>query len=88
MQTDVPGATIGLATLLTDAGIEFLAVAHNYAGRSIPHLLDGQDLTRPFRWQAPDGESLMVWYTDTLQRQCLYGSDVDWDSGTTSTRWK
>ncbi|HYI25480.1 MAG TPA: hypothetical protein VD767_08735, partial [Thermomicrobiales bacterium] len=49
MQTDVPGATIGLATLLTDAGIEFLSVAHNYAGRSIPHLLDGQELTRPFR---------------------------------------
>ncbi|MDQ3657371.1 MAG: alpha-mannosidase [Chloroflexota bacterium] len=66
MQTDVPGATIGLSTLLTDAGIRFLAVAHNYAGRSIPHLLDGQDLTRPFYWQAPDGEKVLVWYTDTL----------------------
>ncbi len=66
MQTDVPGSTIGLATLLTDAGIRFLAVAHNYAGRSIPHLLDGQDLSRPFYWQAPDGEKVLVWYTDTL----------------------
>ncbi len=66
MQTDVPGATIGLSTLLTDAGVRFLSVAHNYAGRSIPHLLDGQDLTRPFYWQAPDGERVLVWYTDTL----------------------
>jgi len=66
MQTDVPGATIGLSTLLTDAGIRYLSVAHNYAGRSIPHMRDGQDLTRPFYWQAPDGERLLVWYTDTL----------------------
>ena len=66
MQTDVPGSTTGLATLLTDAGIRYLAVAHNYAGRSVPFLLDGQDLTRPFYWEAPDGEKLLVWYTDTL----------------------
>jgi hypothetical protein len=66
MQTDVPGSTIGLSTLLTDAGIRFLAVAHNYAGRSIPHLLDGQELTRPFYWRAPDGDKVLVWYTDTL----------------------
>lgn len=66
MQTDVPGATIGLATLLTDADVKYLSVAHNYAGRSIPHMRDGQDLTRPFYWQAPDGERLLVWYTDTL----------------------
>jgi hypothetical protein len=66
MQTDVPGATIGLATLLTDAGIRYFSVAHNYAGRSIPHLYDGQTLTRPFSWRAPDGDRLLVWYTDTL----------------------
>lgn len=66
MQTDVPGSAIGLSTLLTDAGIRYLAVAHNYAGRSVPYLLDGQELTRPFYWQAPDGEKVLVWYTDTL----------------------
>lgn len=66
MQTDVPGATIGLSSLLTDAGIKYFSVAHNYAGRSIPHLTDGQKLTRPFYWKAPDGERLLVWYTDTL----------------------
>lgn len=66
MQTDVPGCTLGLSTLLTDAGIRYLAVAHNYAGLSVPFLNDGQDLTRPFWWAAPDGEKLLIWYTDTL----------------------
>ncbi|MGI8485860.1 MAG: hypothetical protein ACR2OU_16575 [Thermomicrobiales bacterium] len=66
MQTDVPGSTVGLATLLTDADIKYLAVAHNYAGISVPFLNDGQQLKRPFYWQAPDGERLLVWYTDTL----------------------
>jgi len=66
MQTDVPGSTIGLATLLTDAGVKYLAVAHNYAGISVPFLNDGQRLKRPFYWQAPDGARLLVWYTDTL----------------------
>jgi hypothetical protein len=65
MQTDVPGATVGLATLLTDAGVRYLAVAHNYAGRSVPHLVGGQALTRPFFWAAPNGRRLLVWYTDT-----------------------
>jgi glycosyl hydrolase family 38 len=65
MQTDVPGATIGLLNLLTDAGIQYLSVAHNYAGRSIPHFLGGDRLTRPFRWRAQSGKELLVWYTDT-----------------------
>lgn len=65
MQTDVPGATIGLLNLLTDAGIRYLSVAHNYAGRSIPHLRGGDRLTRPFRWRAQSGKELLVWYTDT-----------------------
>jgi hypothetical protein len=66
MQTDVPGATVGLSTLLTDAGVRYFSVAHNYAGRSIPHMVDGQDLKRPFYWEAPDGDRVLVWYTDTL----------------------
>jgi hypothetical protein len=66
MQTDVPGATIGLSTLLTDADIKYFSVAHNYAGRSVPYLHDGQELNRPFYWEAPDGDRLLVWYTDTL----------------------
>ena len=65
MQTDVPGTTVGLLNLLTEAGVRYLSVAHNYAGRSVPHLLDGQRLTRPFRWRAASGKSLLTWYTDT-----------------------
>jgi hypothetical protein len=60
MQTDVPGATIGLLSSLVDADIRYLSVAHNYAGRSAPHLVGGQELTRPFYWRAPNGKRLLV----------------------------
>ena len=36
---------------LVDADVRYLSVAHNYAGRS-PHLVGGQELTRPFYWRA------------------------------------
>jgi hypothetical protein len=65
MQTDVPGATVGLLNTLVDADVRFLSVAHNYAGRSVPYLVGGQRLTRPFYWQAANGKRLLVWYTDT-----------------------
>jgi hypothetical protein len=65
MQTDVPGATIGLPQLLLDAGVRFLSVSHNYAGRSVPHHVGGQDLTRPFYWQTPAGDRLLTWFGDT-----------------------
>ncbi len=65
MQTDVPGATIGLLTSLVDADVRYLSVAHNYAGRSAPHLVGGQELTRPFYWRAPNGKRLLVWHTDS-----------------------
>lgn len=64
-QSDVPGAAIGLLTLLTEADVRYLTVAHNYAGRSVPFRIGGQDLTRPFWWTRPDGQKLLVWYTDT-----------------------
>jgi Glycosyl hydrolases family 38 N-terminal domain len=65
MQTDVPGAVPGLATLLAAAGIRYLAVAHNYAGRSVPYLHGGQDLQRPFWWRTAAGARLLVWMTDS-----------------------
>ncbi|HKG25193.1 MAG TPA: hypothetical protein VKB09_06055, partial [Thermomicrobiales bacterium] len=65
IQSDVPGATIGLLNLLTAAGIRYFNVAHNYAGRSVPFRHGGQDLTRPFWWQGADGKRLLVWHTDT-----------------------
>ena len=37
---------------LVDADVRYLSVAHNYAGRSAPHLVGGQELTRPFYWRA------------------------------------
>ena len=89
MQTDVPGATVGLATLLTSAGIRYLDVAHNYAGRSVPHLVGGQALTRPFYWAAPDGKRLLVWYTDTphgvaYMEGNLVGLGTDYDTALAS----
>lgn len=64
-QSDVPGAVIGLLTLLTGADIRYFTVAHNYAGRSVPFRVGGQELTRPFWWTRPDGRRLLVWFTDT-----------------------
>jgi len=64
-QSDVPGAVLGLLTLLTEADIRYLTVAHNYAGRSVPFRLNGQELTRPFWWRRADGRRLLVWHTDT-----------------------
>ena len=66
MQTDVPGGVTGLIEVLSDVGVSFLSVAHNYAGRSVPYLIGGEKLERPFYWKAPSGKRLLVWHTDTL----------------------
>ncbi|MGA4843711.1 alpha-mannosidase [Streptomyces sp. G45] len=65
MQTDVPGAVVGLVDALAQAGVTYLSVAHNWAGRSVPHLVGGEKLPRLFRWRAPSGASVLVWVTDT-----------------------
>ncbi|MGW0483185.1 glycoside hydrolase family 38 N-terminal domain-containing protein [Nonomuraea sp. NPDC003214] len=65
MHTDVPGAVVGLIDALNAAGVRYLAAAHNWAGRSVPYLHGGDKLTRPFRWRAPSGNELLVWFTDT-----------------------
>lgn len=65
MHTDVPGAVVGLIDALSAAGVRYLAAAHNWAGRSVPYLHGGDKLTRPFRWRAPSGNELLVWFTDT-----------------------
>ncbi|RAJ59057.1 glycosyl hydrolase family 38 [Streptomyces sp. Amel2xB2] len=65
MQTDVPGSVVGLVDALASAGVKYLSVAHNWAGRSVPHLVGGDKLPRLFRWAAPSGNSLLVWVTDT-----------------------
>src|SRR5918912_1274144 len=48
MQTDVPGSVVGLIDALSQAGVKYLSVAHNWAGRSVPHLTGGQDLPPVF----------------------------------------
>ncbi|MBF8188635.1 hypothetical protein ITP53_23480 [Nonomuraea sp. K274] len=65
MHTDVPGAVVGLIDALSAAGVRYLAAAHNWAGRSVPYLHGGDKLTRPFRWRAPSGNEIVVWFTDT-----------------------
>ncbi|MGP4038796.1 glycoside hydrolase family 38 C-terminal domain-containing protein [Gracilibacillus sp. D59] len=65
LQTDVPGHTKGFLKCLTQMDIKYLSVAHNYAGRSIPHLLPGEKLQRPFYWLQENGQKVLVWYTDT-----------------------
>ncbi|WP_367123874.1 alpha-mannosidase [Streptomyces phytohabitans] len=65
MQTDVPGQVVGLPDVLADHGVRHLSVAHNWAGRAVPHHVGGADLPRLFRWEAPSGASVLVWRTDT-----------------------
>lgn len=65
MQTDVPGTVVGLPEALNEVGVKYLSVAHNWAGRSMPHTNGGDDLPRLFRWKAPSGHSVLVWMTDS-----------------------
>ncbi|MEV8017455.1 alpha-mannosidase [Streptomyces sp. NPDC086554] len=83
MQTDVPGAVVGLVDALSSAGVKYLSVAHNWAGRSVPHLVGGEKLPRLFRWRAPSGNSVLVWVTDTphglaYMEGPLLGFDTDY----------
>lgn len=65
MQTDVPGQPLGLPQALQEAGVRYLSVAHNWAGRSMPHIHGGKDLPRLFRWRSPSGAEVLVWMTDS-----------------------
>ncbi|WP_026256904.1 glycoside hydrolase family 38 C-terminal domain-containing protein [Actinopolymorpha alba] len=65
MHTDVPGATTGWVDALVDAGVRYLSAAHNWAGRSVPYLVGGQELSRPFWWCTPGGSRLLTWFTDS-----------------------
>lgn len=65
MQTDVPGQVAGLPDALQEVGVKYLAVAHNWAGRSKPHQNGALDLPRMFRWRTPAGSSVIVWMTDS-----------------------
>jgi hypothetical protein len=53
--TDVPGHTLGIVPLLTEAGVHFLHLGVN--GASPP-----PDVPELFRWRAPDGSEVVVMY--------------------------
>ena len=65
MQTDVPGAVTGLPDALGQVGVRYLSVAHNWAGRAVPHLVGGARVPRLFRWRGAGGHEVLVWLTDT-----------------------
>lgn len=53
--TDVPGHTLGMVPLMAQAGLKFLHLGVNTAS-PVP------DVPPIFRWQAPDGEEIVVMY--------------------------
>jgi hypothetical protein len=59
--TDVPGHTLGMVPLLTEAGVRFLHLGVNTAS-PVP------DVPPVFRWRAPDGSEIVVMY------QASYGA--------------
>lgn len=65
MQTDVPGTVVGLPAALEQVGVHRLAVAYNWAGRSMPQATGGDTLPRLFRWRSPAGQEVVVWMTDS-----------------------
>ena len=65
MQTDVPGHVVGLPDALSQFGVRYLSVAHNWAGRSHPDGHGQMAMPRLFRWRGPEGGEVVVWRTDT-----------------------
>lgn len=66
-QTDVPGTVAGFVDALAENGVKYLALAHNWAGRSASYFTDGHEVPRLFRWAAPSGNSVLVWLTTSAQ---------------------
>lgn len=69
MTADINGYSWGYAAALADAGVEFLL--------SCVHTHHGQYATnqkqRPFFWQAPNGQKLLVWHGDHYHLGCEFG---------------
>ncbi|OWV77393.1 glycosyl hydrolase [Rhizobium sp. R339] len=62
--TDVPGHTLGMVPLLSEAGIRFLHLGVNTA--SPP-----PDVPDIFRWRAPGGEEVVVMYQRSYGETCF-----------------
>ena len=76
MHTDVPGAIVGCVDALAAAGVRYLSAAHNWAGRSVPFLVGGQDLGRPFWWRTPSGNGCWSWFTDSAHGMAYMEGNV------------
>lgn len=71
--TDVPSYSWSYASILADAGLKyFVAASDNDNG---PILVHGKlNETSPFRWEGPDGEKILMWYSRSyLQAANLFG---------------
>jgi Glycosyl hydrolases family 38 N-terminal domain len=65
MQTDVPGVVAGFVDALADNNVKYLSVAHNWAGRSAPHLRDAEEMPQLFWLRAHNGGRVLTWMTDS-----------------------
>jgi hypothetical protein len=65
MQTDVPGVVAGFVDALADINVKYLSVAHNWAGRSAPHLRDAEEMPQLFWLRAHNGGRVLTWMTDS-----------------------
>ncbi len=60
MQSDIPGATWGTVTAMSEAGIKYFSTAPNYFDRIGETLVRWEN--RPFYWISPSGrEKVLVW---------------------------
>lgn len=65
MQTDIPGVVSGFVDAMADSGVKYFSVAHNWAGRSAPHLRDAEHMPQLFWLRANDGKKILTWMTDS-----------------------
>ena len=72
--TDVPSYSWSYASVLHDAGIQYLAAGSN-SWRAPVMLLGRWNEKSPFYWEGPDGGRVMMWYSRAyLQLASMFGT--------------
>ncbi len=72
--TDVPSYSWSYASVLHDAGVQYLAAASN-SWRAPVLLLGRWNEKSPFYWEGPDGGRVMMWYSRAyLQLSSMFGT--------------